>query len=117
MTSNDFGKTWLVEECLRIDMKNILQKAKEDLKKTLIENQIEMNGVKTRTVISKTGNGGKRYWLVCPRCNKRKGILFQHPASKIIACRMCLGLRYKKCARKGMFGEGLFLPTINKRVK
>lgn len=36
--------------------------------------------------------GGRRYWLECPKCERRVGILYEH--NDDFACRMCLDLRY-----------------------
>ena len=36
--------------------------------------------------------GGRRLWLVCPRCGRRVRAIFM---STTMACRHCLGLRYR----------------------
>lgn len=102
MKPNDFGRIFLVEECQRIEMKTLLQNTKEQLKHTLLQSEVEANGVPSKILTSETGNGGRRYWFSCPECQKRKGVLFVHPLSQRVACRECLRLRYRKQAKKGM---------------
>jgi hypothetical protein len=36
--------------------------------------------------------GGVRWWLLCPRCHRRRRTLYQ--ASRGLGCRTCLGLTY-----------------------
>ncbi|CAK1245357.1 hypothetical protein R54839_PPFHFPJH_01090 [Fructobacillus fructosus] len=41
---------------------------------------------------TKPNYGGVRYWLVCPYCEKRKGLLYQ--VGQAVKCRVCAGLYY-----------------------
>ena len=107
MTLNDFGKKWLVEDCKKIEMKEILKEAKKQLLQQLLHAQIEAYGIQTKILNSPTGNDGKRWWLACPACNKKKGVLYAHPLTKQIACRICLKLRYKKQAKHKMIEENI----------
>jgi hypothetical protein len=95
MTLND-STSFSTDECQKISMQHLLREAKKQLLQQLLHIQIESCGIETEVMISSTGNGGKRYWLKCPACLKRKGLLFQHPLTDIIACRQCLGLKYRK---------------------
>lgn len=108
MSLNDFGKKWLVEDCQKIEMKEILQETKKQLLQQLLHAQIEAYGIQTEILHSPTGNGGKRWWFACPQCNKRKGVLYKHPFTTQIACRDCLQLRYKKQAKHKMIEEKTF---------
>jgi hypothetical protein len=38
--------------------------------------------------------GGWRYWLICPLCKRRCGILYRRPEYKYYACRKCYDLSY-----------------------
>jgi hypothetical protein len=42
------------------------------------------------------GYGGVRYWFECPRCGRRRRVLYAYPSlsRKRFACRRCHGLRY-----------------------
>lgn len=102
MTVNDFGRIILVEECQRIEMKSVLIAARNQIKQSLLLSVFEADGLKTRMMISKTGNGGERYWFACPQCSARCAVMFRHPNSRLFGCRLCLNLRYRKSAQKGM---------------
>lgn len=102
--NNDFGKI-LVDECQRIDMNSLVRRAKQLVRETLLENTPTINGVEVKIVTTKVGNGGYRYWFECPECGKRCSSLFRHPLTQTLGCRECLGLKYRKCAKKGMIEE------------
>ncbi len=93
----------LVENCEKIEINSLLKIAKSKLKETLLQSEIEAQGLKIRLATSKTGpgEGGERYWFACPVCNSRCGTLFKHPLSGMVACRNCTGLGYRKCFEKG----------------
>jgi hypothetical protein len=102
MKTNDLGKTFLVEECQKIEINTFLRVAKLRLKESLINSELDIQGVVTGLLTSKTGFGGIRYWFKCPSCYKRVGTLFMHAISQKLACRVCLGLEYRKRKYKGM---------------
>lgn len=43
--------------------------------------------------------GGWRWWLVCPRCQTRRRVLYMPPNASRFACRVCHNLRYKSSLR------------------
>lgn len=111
--SNDYGKhnhngshteenSFLVEECRKVDITDLLRIALFELKKTLIQSQLQAEGIDVNLLTSKAGFGGKRLWFECPTCKKRVGTFYKHPLSGLVACRECLGLRYRSSAKKGM---------------
>lgn len=102
MRPNDFGKTFLVEECQKIEINAFLRKAKIKLKETLIRSELSAQGVVIELTTSKTGLGGTRYWFKCPMCGKRSGTLFVAPFGQTLGCRACLGLDYRARRYKGM---------------
>lgn len=61
-----------------------------------------MNGFDVEMTTSNTGFGGKRIWFKCPMCQKRIGIVYQHPINSQIGCRSCLNIDYRKRMHKGM---------------
>jgi hypothetical protein len=101
MNSNHFGK-FLVEECERIDMKEVLRSAKQKLKKAMINLELEANGLNVTLTTSLTGNGGMRYWFACPITGARCATLFRHPVTGQLGSREAFHLKYKKSAKKGM---------------
>lgn len=102
MINNDLGRIYLTDECESISIDALVFTAKRKLRKTLLLSEIEINNLHVSLTNSTTGNGGERYWFLCPLCNERRGIIFKHPLTKDIGCRQCLGLKYRKNAKKGM---------------
>jgi len=85
-----------VENCESVSMNTLLGEAKRKLKVALLENELEINGIKSKITTSQTGNGGFRYWFTCPTCTKRCGKLYRSPVNAdLVACRSCLSLKYK----------------------
>ena len=102
MKPNDFGKKILTDQCQQLKLNDFIVQVKQDLKKALLQSSIETNGYQITLISSKTGFGGTRYWFSCPACQKRVGVLYKHPITEMIGCRVCLGLDYRKRRFKGM---------------
>lgn len=96
----DLGKNNIVESFPAIDINKIVRKAKEMYKIVLVEAQIEALGVKVGICTTNTQFTGKRLWLMCPQCQKRKGKLYS--PSGLVACRQCCNLKYRKQRYKNM---------------
>ena len=104
MNVNDSGNTFLVEDCQKVAVSDLLRDYKTKLKETILRAQFEMLNENVLITTSKTGNGGLRFWFMCPRCKRRSGILLKHPLQNILGCRSCLRLEYKSRRFKGMIG-------------
>ena len=102
MKTNNLGKKYLVEQCQRINITDYNRQAKNKIKELLINSQIELGGEQIELTTSQTNYKGTRYWFKCPICSNRVGVLFKHPISQILGCRMCLGLEYRCRRYKGM---------------
>lgn len=107
MTNNNLGKTFLVEDCQRVSVSDILREYRENLKETILRSQFEMINTSMRLTTSQTGNKGTRFWFACPHCAQRVGVLFKHPFHNLIGCRQCLNLEYRKRRFKGMLESKL----------
>ena len=107
MNVNDFGK-FLVEDCLRIDMKEFLKLSKRKLKRMLLEMELKVDEIEVEVVTSTTGNGGVRYWFLCPISGKKCSVIFRHPVTGELGSREALGLKYMKNVKKGMIENNLF---------
>lgn len=101
MTINNFGG-FLTDQCEKIPIKELLKRYKDELRNGLLKSDVLIQGIKVTITGSKTGNNGLRYWYECPICKGRCGVLFCYPLSLVVGCRTCLGLRYRKCSKKGM---------------
>jgi len=95
----------LVENCQKIKIKDFLKVYRAELKRVVLNSEIEIRGLNIDLATSKTRFNGIRFWFVCPVCNKRAGVLFSHPITGQIGCRACLGLDYAKRRYKGMIEE------------
>jgi hypothetical protein len=102
LNPNDFGKSFLVEECQKVRIEDFLKTCRIELKKLVLNLQIEALGQKIGLATSKTCFDGVRFWFSCPICSKKAGVLFTHPITSKVGCRTCLGLDYRKRRYKGM---------------
>jgi len=96
MNPNDFGKKYLVEQCQKIKLSDLIGKITEQVKESVIRAKIESEGYDILLNKSKQAFGGTRYWFSCPICHKRAGVLYKHPISQNLGCRKCLLLDYRK---------------------
>ena len=83
-------------------MHEYLARAKRQLKETLLASEVSIFTTPISFKTSRTAFGGTRHWFACPACGRRVGVLFVHPISNAIGCRICLGLEYRKRRFKGM---------------
>jgi hypothetical protein len=103
MRPNDLGgKRFLVEECQKISIKDYVKIAGRKLKEAILCSELGVNEISVSLTTSQTGFGGSRYWFACPMCGRRVGVIFVHPLTQNIGCRLCLGLEYRKRRYKGM---------------
>ena len=102
LSSSVLGNSILVEQCSKITIEETLAKITPQIKEQLLKAQLNMQGFNVDLAVTETSFGGERFWFKCPLCEKRAGVLFQHPISNLIGCRSCLGLEYKSRRYKGM---------------
>ena len=99
ISPNNSGRI-VVEDCQSISIKSLLEQYKSKLKEQILVTT--MGDLDIELAISKTRFGGVRYWFKCPICNRRAGIIYVHPVSRIVGCRLCLKLDYRSRRYKGM---------------
>ena len=102
MNVNNLGSILLVDDCQKVAVSDLLRDYKAKLKETILKSQFEMLNENVLILTSKTGNGGLRFWFMCPRCKRRVGVLLKHPLQNVLGCRTCLNLEYKSRRYKGM---------------
>lgn len=105
-------KNLTVESADKISALSLHRDAVNKLKDDLLVFGVEIEGVDVALTTSKTGNGGTRLWFKCPLCNKRCGVLRQHPISHSLGCASCLGLRYRSSTKKGMVEESVWVSGV-----
>lgn len=86
----------LVEHCQKLSIIELARQAKGQLLKSLLSAKITTTGQPIRLTTTDCHFGGKRYWLVCPNCSRRIGILYKKPTSELLLCRKCHNLTYLK---------------------
>lgn len=102
----DFGTPLTVETCQKIRIDDLLKQCREEFKEAMMTSKLNVMGINVELIAAETQFNGIRFWFKCPQCERRIGVLFRHPISQSIGCRLCLHLRYRKQRYKGM-AEGL----------
>ena len=98
----DLGDFQLADNAMRINIDELVDRVKKELKIRLLQAKIEALGVEVQLATSKTRFNGDRFWFLCPNCHIKVGTLYKHPLQSILGCRNCLELKYKKQRFKGM---------------
>ena len=101
-TPNDFGMPLIVENCPKIKIDDLLKQCREEFKEAMITSQLKVMGIDVELIATETKFNGIRFWFKCPQCERRVGVLFKHPVTQAIGCRLCLRLHYRKQRYKGM---------------
>lgn len=102
LTPNDFGSLLTVETCSRIKIDDLLKQCRESFKESMITSQLKVMDINIELITTETKFNGIRFWFKCPQCKRRVGVLYKHPISQIVGCRLCLNLHYRKQRYKGM---------------
>lgn len=97
----DLENYFVAENCRKIKIDELVSEALKEVKKSLIEAQVQALGVDVAFTTSKTKFNGERIWFICPNCKRRAGTLYEYPLIRKIGCRVCLNLVYKKQKFKG----------------
>ena len=86
----------LVEHCKKLSIYDLTRRAKAQLFEALLRADISLTEQDIKLTTSNCYFGGKRFWLVCPGCNRRVGVLYQKPYGELLRCRKCYSLSYLK---------------------
>ena len=100
LTPNDLGKNLVLENLRKLKIDDYVRGVGGRLKKSLVEAELVVDGVKVELITSNTRFGGKRLWFKCPGCGRRVGVLYKGLSS--VGCRSCLGICYRRERYKGM---------------
>jgi len=73
------GEINLVDQCKKISIDSLINKANKLNKINFIYSEVESFGQKVNLTTSKTRFNGKRLWFACPLCNRRINNLYKHP--------------------------------------
>lgn len=102
LTRNDLGEKYLVENCPKIRIEDLLKSYRGKFKELALTSELQVSGWDIELASSKTYRNGIRLWLKCPLCENRIGVLFKHPLTDKVGCRQCLNLKYRKRRYRGM---------------
>lgn len=103
---NDYGSFPVSGEVTSLSVDEVVRSLRSQFEKGLTEQPIYIGDIQVSLAVSATGQGGYKYWFICPACNTRVAKLYvQEP---LIACRRCHGLRYRSSRYKGMVEEQIF---------
>ncbi len=86
----------LVEHCNKLNVNDLMRKAKRQLFEIILKADIVLTEQGIKLTTTNCYFGGKRFWLICPACNKRVGTLYQKPTDEVLLCRKCQNLTYLK---------------------
>lgn len=92
----------LLEQCQKIRVNEVVQQAILHTRLELVRAGIKVGDYSVKITTTNTQFGGQRAWFICPACERRCGLLLQHPLSGTVGCRECLALGYRKQRYKGM---------------
>lgn len=92
----DLGKT--TDSLRAVKLSGLIKEAREKFKLEFVKSTLDIKGVNIKLTTSKTRFGGERIWLVCPVCQKKRAIVYY---DYVLACRVCLQLKYRKQRFKG----------------
>lgn len=76
-----------VEECQKLSISQI------DIE--LWASGITINNQVVQLSYSRCNYGGKRWWFLCPKCNRQAGVLYRLPLQSLFLCRSCQNLTYE----------------------
>lgn len=101
LSSYNLGRFQTVESCQKISVNQLVRTATKDLKKRIVEAQIEALGIPVSLTTSKTKFSGTRLWFECPACGRRVGVIYKNH-SNVLGCLKCLRLIYQQQKYRGM---------------
>lgn len=60
-----------------ITINELVRKVRVKLLETLVQSQLDLDGINVSLATSGTNGGGERLWFKCPKCNRRCGKLVE----------------------------------------
>lgn len=104
---NDYGEKYLVEDCKKIRIDEVVKKSKKQILESILHGFIELDGVSLGVTSHTLHHGGRRLFFECIICKLPCGIIYKHPVTSQIGCRQCLQLDYRSRRYKGMIENNL----------
>ncbi len=76
------------DNVLNID--EFLRVINKDMKKVLLESQVNAMGLNISLTTTRTRFGGEKFWFICPECKNRCGVLSNNIHFLKYVCRSCI---------------------------
>jgi hypothetical protein len=110
MSGNDYGQNDLSNFNMSIDVDEVIRTLRTQFEDSLTVTPVAVAGLNITLSKSITGQGGHRYWFICPSCGSRVAKLYIELSA--VGCRHCQQIKYPGSRYKGMI-EG----QINERLQ
>ena len=78
-----------VEDCQQLSVRHLGSKL------LAYGESVIVNGQTILLASTECSYGGRRYWFLCPSCDRRVGSLYKPLADALLECRTCKGLIYE----------------------
>lgn len=104
----DLGKNQIAENYQKIDIDDLTRSYNLIAKKQFLESEISCMDKRIILDTSRTNFNGKRYWFVCPNCQRRIRIVYVNQVNHKIGCVRCLRIRYAKSRYKNMLEGDIY---------
>jgi hypothetical protein len=105
MKCSDYGNFSISGLTTSVIVDDVVKALRSQFEQSLLDNTINVADIEVKLSQSITGNSGHRYWFICPSCGSRVAKLYCQ--SPIVACRHCLGIKYRSSRYKGMIESSL----------
>lgn len=109
MQGSDYGSFSTNKNTQSINVNEVIKSLRKQFTDSLLIHPLSIGGQQVSLVASKTGQGGLKYWFICPVCGSRVGKLY---ISQTNACRRCVGVKYASSRYKGMPENQVFKKDI-----
>ena len=103
MSGNDYGNPSTNDNVDSLNINTVIKSLRSRFEQSLIEQPFHVNNAQLHLTHSATGQGGTRYWFICPLCVCRVAVVYYDVG--LFACRRCLAIKYPSSRYKGMIEE------------
>lgn len=98
--SNDYGNFSINGSLQKISVDEVIRVIRQEFESTLLHEPVYIGDTPVNLTAVRVGQGGFRYFFVCPRCSLQASKLYWQDS--IFACRQCVRLKYPSSRFKGM---------------
>ena len=103
MQGNDYGDLKLSVSLPSLSIDDLVKSLRGQFERSLLNEPVYIGDLPVRLAKTATGQGGYRYWFICPNCGTRGAKLYFTDQGAI--CRHCAAIKYPSSRYKGMVEE------------